>query len=295
MASWLVKGQGGTLTLQLRDGDGDPVDATGLPTIVVKDPTGATIASGTSTKPAATTGLYEFAVTGAQAAALDELTATWTAVVAGDTKTISTSAQIVGGHLIGLAEIRELEDGKDNGLGNTTRYPADRIRTARQWATEAFEKAANRAFTPRAARETLSGDDTPLLIVPHNDLRTVRSVTVDGTTWTASDVGLHIWGGLVAPAGTVWTKGQRNIEVCYEYGLDAPPERVTTAIAILARLRATPSSTGGLATRATSESTDYGTFRLTIAGRDGAFGIPEVDTALIEYGLRKPAVGAINY
>lgn len=271
----LTKGSGGTLTLLAYDGTGTLADLAATPTVAVRDGAGILAASGAATRTAA--GTYTFALTAAQTATCDTYTATWT----GGSDVRDTRFEVTGGAVCSLADLR----GSDRALANAN---TDVLVDARERATERFEKAARTAFTLRGRRVTLSGTGTTRLLPPDNDVRTIVSCTVDGEAVT----GVRIGSGdvLYHPTG-VWPYSS-VVVLHYEYGLDEPPAPVRFAVRDLAKMYAVPSA---LPERATALTTDVGSFRMTIAGRDGFTGLPEVDEVIRQFGRPAPAVGAVSW
>jgi len=120
-----------------------------------------------------------------------------------------------------------------------------------------------------------------------NAVRTVRSVAINGAAMAPSDLAdltFTEWGALDQPSGGYWLDGS-TVSVVLEHGLDFAPQPVATAVMMLAREYIFRTA---LASRATVEATDVGFFRLSVAGPGRPTGIPEVDTAIFEFGRRRP-------
>jgi hypothetical protein len=260
---------------QLLDPDGQAV------TVSVKDAAGTTVvASGAAVRESV--GVYKKAV---DLTVLDVYTASWTAAFGGNSQALSTQFEVIQAEAFTLAELRASNRAllEEPGL---TRYTTEILREARNAAVERLERAMDVAITPRGHRATLSGDGSPLLIVPHLELRELYSCTADGTA--LSGVKRHLWGGLVHPTGN-WPIGVNNVDVHYAHGFAEPPAPVKRAALLLAVDYVVPSN---LPARATAQSTDLGQFRLSIAGREGPTGIPEVDAVIEAFGRARPAVGS---
>lgn len=272
----LTRNAGGVVTLLTYDSAGTPLDLAEVPAVVIADGAGTEVATGAATRTAE--GTYTFTVTPAQTATCDVYEVTWTS--GGDQRT--TRYEVTGGPLCSIADIR----GSDRALAQAA---ATTLIDARDRATERFERAARTAYSMRGRRETLTGTGNGRLIPSRLDIRNVVSVEVDGEAWT----GVTIATGdvLKAPDGLIWPKGS-TVELHYEYGLDDVPEPVRGAIVALAKTYAVPS---GLPERATALATDAGSFRMTIAGRDGFTGLPEVDEVIREFGKPAPAVGGVSW
>ena len=256
-----------TLTASARDEDGDPVDITGTPTLTIYDGTGTAVFTDDAT------------------ISDGDLSASWVAEVAGNAEEWRTPFELVGGFIFEIGELRD----HDEQFENQTNYPTEQLKRARTWAEDRFEHplAACAAYVPRGCRETRKGNGTPLLYLTYPNIRRVISVTVDGTALTEAELSeLTIWRRAIESPSS-WMEGSK-IEVFYEHGYDVPPEPVKEAVMILAKEYAVESA---LSSRATSESTDVGFLRLSIATAGGRTGIPEVDAVMADYGHRLPAIG----
>lgn len=285
----LVAGQPGTVNLKVYNEDGVLVDATGSVSVLVEDSAGTDVSTGTATKTSDTTGTYTYTVAKTVTENLDTYSVSWTYTVAGVSRTAKTYFESVGGHLFEIADFRAI----DSALADATVYPADKIRSARVAAEQRFEKAAKVAFVPRARTVVLSGDNTTRIVVPDAELRVVYSATVDGVDLTEDQMDYLE----VDPSGVIrrndeayWPTGFKNIVITYEHGYDAPPEPVKRAVMTLAYEALVPSS---LNPRATSQSTDLGEFRLSIANVEAGryTGIPDVDAVIKSFGRDRPTVG----
>src|ERR671923_906547 len=120
----LLRDRAATISLVVTDQDGTAVDASANPAVVVRDGAGTMIASGTSSKPVGTTGLYEFGLTPAQTAMLDSYTATWSYTRAGNAEQATTSFDVVGAYFFSVGEARAFDNG---GMADAARYPAATI------------------------------------------------------------------------------------------------------------------------------------------------------------------------
>lgn len=296
----VAKGRPAHLHVEVRDYDGVLAAATGNVAVVVKDIDGTTVASGNATASphGHDLGIYTFdlpvAVTGTLG--VYEATATWT--LASATTTRVYEVETVNEYLF---EIHELRD-KERALENTTNYPADRIRQARDEATADLERSAEVAFSTRSTRQILSGVGTTRLLLPHVEVTQILGVTIYGED-TGADVADEITGTeltdveidreagvLVRTDGKVFPVGSNNILVDYEHGYERPPAPVRQAAMALAIEYLVPS---GLPARATAQSTDLGDFRISVANEDlnRPTGIPAVDAVIAKFGRRRPRVG----
>src|SRR6266540_4513073 len=142
-----------------------------------------------------------------------------------------------------------------------------------------WPRTSDVAFVPRYGREILDGDSSRILLLRKtHHLRELLSVKVNGTSKTLTDFVTYEFGQIVWKTGvftTTWTSPQ-NIEVTYEHGYDGPDEdlRQAALTAIQTKLLGDQS---GIPDRATSMTTDVGTFGLALAGPGRPTGIPGVD------------------
>jgi len=141
-----------------------------------------------------------------------------------------------------------------------------------------FERAAGRAFTLRQITERLRGDGTDTYIVGQRDARTVLTCTVDSVAVEASidEVGM-----LRLPAAAI---RDAAISVEYTYGMDPAPAQLKRLALLYAESIV---GAGSIDARATGQQSEFGYIKYSVAGRDGATGIPEVDAFL----SRSPAMG----
>jgi hypothetical protein len=289
----LLRDFGGAVRLELRDAAGTLVDATGPVTAAVTDSAGAAMAGSPfiATKPTGTTGTYDVAVPAAAAAVLDTYDVRWSATLAGQAVAPRSRFEVVGGFLFTVAELRAA----DPVLADTAKYPQAALEAAREAAEERLEELCGVAFRPRGARETRSGDGTARLLLGEVEPTRLVSVSIDRgagpvalTAEEVADVRLEPWGEAVRLTKGVWDRGVRNVAVLYERGVALAPEPVRRAALTLAKAALIRSP---VPDRATAESTEAGTIRYSIAGRDGPTGYPEVDAVVEQFGRTVPAVG----
>lgn len=280
----LVQGRAGTITLHVFDDDGVAVDADAAPTVTVYDGAGVQVSTGTATDIG--TGVYQYTVPASVTDDLDTYSAVWSYDLDGSEVTETTIFDTCGQHLFSIAYAR----GREASLQDTIRFPAAALKEARVAAEQRFEEGAMLAFTPRPAREVLDGKGRSRLRLGHVEVRELYAISVDGTDWDQTDIDAveldPSTGELIHPTG-VWPVGNQNIVVFYEHGLDTCPQPVSQAVAILATEYLIPSA---IPSRASVQYTDGGAFRLSIAGRDGETGIPDVDAVMATFGRRRPSV-----
>jgi hypothetical protein len=78
------------------------------------------------------------------------------------------------------------------------------------------------------------------------------------------------------------------VTVHYVHGYNYPPGAITRAGLILSREYLIKSDIPG---RATATTVGDQLFRITVAGRDGVTGLPEVDAAIAQFGRKSFAIG----
>lgn len=278
-----------TLTATAYDEDGDALVITAPVIVTIKNGSGATIVTDTPTITA--TGTLTYEANAALFTTLDIYSINWTGTVAGNPQAWQTEVEIVGGYLFEISELRA----QDRTFVDPNKYPADTMREIRNWVEDVIEgpRAANVAFVPRGRRVTLDGTGRAALLVPDLEVRSIYSITVDGTAWTAPQIQTVIcddgvlWLEPDSPS-SIWPEGHRNVTVHYEHGHDYPPGAITRAGLMLAKEYLVKSDVPG---RATATSIGDQLFRLTIAGRDGVTGLPDVDAAIAQFGRKQFSIG----
>jgi hypothetical protein len=173
-----------------------------------------------------------------------------------------TSANVVSRHYCSISDIMNYGDGRD--IFDT--LPEETLWASRQAAEEVFEQAAGRSFVPRIGRTKDYGRDE-LLTLEHCDVTEVLTdgyTQVSGTQLECQHQGAY----------------PRFVE--YIYGRDSIPAEVSRAVLTLATYTLRPSNRP---IGATGESSEAGYIHFTIAGRDGATSIPEVNAAIEAFGF----------
>jgi hypothetical protein len=266
-----------------------PVDDLGV-AIAVTEPATATVYDGAGTQvdtgdAAVTGGVLSYALVGAKASALDTYKVMWECVVGADTRQFDDVFELVGASIVTVADIR----GYDRAFEDVTKYPDAYVSGCRDQIEEQVEQNGMCAFRPRGAREKVSGSGQRKLVLRNTDIRGIYSITVDGVALTADELAALAFDGNAIYRELPWPRGFANIAVHYSYGFDRAPGPIRRAALILAKEHIVPSTT--LPARATASTIGEMQYRITIAGRDGFTGIPDVDAAINQFGRVRPVVG----
>ncbi len=271
----VLRASGATASIVLYDANGNVADADGTNngSAAIFDSAGASAASGlaaTRDSP----GTYRVAIPNSLTK-LDTYRIDWSWAAGAVTRT--TYVELVGGFLFTIADLRAF----DSSLASVTAAEAV---AKRQIVEEKFERACGVSFTPRGARLFVDGRGSDRLLIPILELSSLVAAKIDGTALTSSelaDVAVYPFGMLRRGSG-VWSSGNRNVELLVEHGMSAVPEPIYRAGLAYAKHLLTKSALEN--ERATAVFTDLGGYRLSLAGRDGPTGLPEVDAELEAYG-----------
>lgn len=274
----ILRATAASLSWQPLAADGDPGDP-GVVTVGVTSSDGTVVvAAGTATV-GATTAPRTIALSVAQTAALDWLTATWKV---GATTVAVTQHEIVGGFYFTTADLRGVEPSTSD-TGHDTK--ASIIRARDEFETM-VEEVCGYAFVPRFSVSRIA--TTRWGVLPWRYLRLVRwanlwrwnattPLVLDVSRWPA-DVGgvIDLWRLAYEPYGYV--------DVGYEHGLDAPPSDMKRAAQAAARTAVNASRTA-VPDRATSiQLADGGVITLATPGVGRWHtGIPSVDEVINRY------------
>lgn len=272
-----------------------PTDAAGPVTWQLYHADGTVVAgpngSGTAAHPGPA-GVYTMQLV--TPSAPDAWTLTWTGTFGGVPVTTPPDViDIVGGFMFGIGEARNALRAT---MANKSTYPTSLLVDARIAVEQEAEDIAGVGFVPRFARVALVGNNTAEIIAPHLPIRRVRSVTVSGVQFNASQLAqvqgtiagvLFYPGGWIYGAGWLGPVGGRNIVVEYEYGLDSPPLYVRNmGIKRLRQVIADNSST--IPTNAVQWTTqDGGVYRLSSPGVNST-GYLDIDAAYQRAGYMGP-------
>lgn len=297
--SLFARNRAGTLTFTVRNEDGTPTAPTGSVSVTVRDSAGTSVATGTASAGTGT-GVFTYALPSGVRSTLGRYEVTFGYTVSGVAETVVVPVEMVSALLFEVAEIREVYPE----LADTNRYTSAEIRRARDEATARLEEAAQVSFATRRTVETLSGDDTTRLLLPHVEVSGLYSVTIYDETIPGADavedafdatelLDVEIDGAagvLKRTDGDVWPRGHRNVVVDYEHGYEFAPEPVRRAAMKLAVEALVPSA---LPSRALSQTTDLGEIRISVANPEAGrpTGDPEIDAVILQFGRRRPTIG----
>ena len=183
------------------------------------------------------------------------------------------AVEVVTAHYCDLCAI--LSHGNDGDTPFEHGADEDAAWAARARATETVETAAQRRFTPTVAVQDIraNGAITPL---DWADASEIACEDDDVRIWPVGDAA-------VVASGC----GCQEARIVYRAGVKAVPAAIAAAVETLAASYLVPSR---IPDRATGESTDAGMLHYTLAGIDGATGIPDVDAAIKAYGRKRPEV-----
>lgn len=295
-----ARNRAGTVAFTVRNEDGTATNPTGSVSVSVLDSSGTQIATGTATQAQGQPHDCTYALPSAVRGTLGIYTVRFTYTLSGVSETVDVPVEVVGALLFDVAELRD----RYPDVSNTNRYTSADIRAARDEATERLEEAAQVAFATRRTVQTLSGDNTTRLLLPHVEVTTINSVSIYTDTTVGADVVDDAFdateladveidaaaGVLKRVDGDVWPAGHQNIVVDYEHGYESPPEPVRRAAMKLSLEALVPSA---LPSRAMSQTTDLGEVRYMMANPEAGrpTGDPEVDAAIYQFGRRRPSVG----
>lgn len=278
----MLAGSGATISLQTYDAAGLAADAgTGAGTCAITDGAGAAIA-GSPFTPAHTNGTGLYVVTlPTTLTQLDTYKAVWVTTVPAGT----TYFEVVGGFLFAQAEVRAF----DTALAAKT---SAQIVAVREVVEERFEAVTGRAFSSHGRRFTLDGNGSCELMTYQVGLASVVSASIGTTALTAPQLAALVAygdGRIVRSDGGLWSWGSRNVALLTVHGtLTAPAELHRAGLQYARHLLLTRAME---TERATAAFSDLGGWRLTIAGRDGPIGIPDVDAALKPWTAELGLVG----
>lgn len=185
-------------------------------------------------------------------------------------------------HICTITDVRD----HNRALQDSTKYQDSKILDAIEVAEQIMEEAAMVAFVPREKTVTLYGDGTRTLILPDVEVATIDAMSVNGVALTETELASLVVRKSGLLTGMYFTAGA-ELTITYTHGFTTPPAPIVRACITLAVEALIPST---IPARATATTVGDQFFRLTVAGRDGVTGIPEVDSAIEQFGRRRPVL-----
>jgi hypothetical protein len=283
----IVAATAANLSWQPTDSDGEPATPGTVTVGVTRSAGTVVLAPGAATSGSASAP-RTVALTAAQTAAVDWLTATWSVsgVVVGE-----TVHEVVGAPLITRAQLIEREP-------KLTATALTEFLRARREADDLFFDQCRRSFVPRFAVERIQGRwlrDQSRLSLRFPDVSEVRwanHIDSNGTVTAIDVAGVGPSStGIVTLVGSDLWPCDGEIEVGYVHGMTRPPHDVLSAVARYMR-DILGSGTSSIPDRATTYSDGQGgTTQLATPGL-GPFvtGIPEVDKVLMDRAWKVPGI-----
>lgn len=273
--------------------DGTATDPT-VASVSVVDEAGNAVTTGAAAITGTSSGKVTAAITPANTALVNNLIVTWSLTIGGVVQTLTTYHRIVGDLLFTESEARAFDNAA---LASATTYSDALLATARDRIHDSFADVCRVAFGLSYGREILDGSGDVVQWLVGNRVSTVRSIKYrdrGATAWTAytaaeiADVLVDRNGKLERETLGSFLYGRRNIAVEYEHGWQPIPEEVKRAALWLLRDQLSGSD---LPRNAISQSSEIGTFSLSVPGLRGSyFGLPQVDEVVKRYSQRLPGV-----
>lgn len=264
------------LRVTFLDQDGEPVgSAPSGVTCTITRADGTVIATGRTTT--ASGADLTCALTTAEAASLDVLSAVWT-----DDGAVRARSyhRLVGGFLFTIAEL--------DALGGVSTFTAVQKRAARDAVTDMIERETGVCWNTTYDRDEFEGHDRTVLVAKRRPIQTVREFTIENVQ-VATTYNVNAAAGLVTP--TV----HGSLSMCgwvvfgYEHGFNAPPHDLSEAAAHATKLRLL-GRTSGIGERVRSISDEQGTRTFSFAGPGHPTGVDEIDAVITAHDMRDPAV-----
>lgn len=252
----VVAGTAATLSWQQIDDDGEPADP-GTVTVTVTRADGTVIASAAATSGTGSNA-RTYALTAAQTATLDRLTVTW---VASGVTLATTEVDVVAAPWFSNVELRTSEPS----LADTSRYPVALVAVARLQVESMIERITHRRFVPGYELRWVRGASGYELVLPHVEVRRVRSAALYGDPSAAASSTLdstELNAIPPAPSGVIrrynGTWDATWVKVGYEHGLSTVPADLKRAAMRLTREMLNQSKIASPDAAVTWNSTDMG-------------------------------------
>lgn len=283
MAQRILRGAAATLTVTICDADGEPSDPSGTVTVGVVNAAGTVVvAPGTTTSRPTPSEDGRYLVAAPVATVLDEWTATWT----NGSASWTSSHVVVGGFPFAATDAY-----LDDAAITPDKFPRAVVLATRAEVEDEAEEICNRSFTPRYRRLTMDGSGTNTMVLPINDIRRVRSVTVNGSALNVAYLRVvddEFRNQVQRIDRRPFDEDFDNVVFEVEYGLDAPPSDVRRAMLTRLRSRLGMPRTSIPDRANTFQGADGRTYTLNRATADST-GIDDVDAAYERHSLRKRA------
>lgn len=222
-------------------------------------------------------------------------TLSWVGNFGGVPVTITTELEIVGGNYFTVAEMRAYDS-----VLNSVAYPYDEVVYQRQQVEAEFERICGRAFVPRFARETLTGDGSNELWLDNPEVTDILTLTIAGVNYISYESSLRVSRDhskmiyFTEMSGLTFLEDE-DIVIEYEYGMKKVPPQISDK----AKKRTRGLLMGKNARiddRISVIDGDFGRFNMATPGMDMGFGryvrssmgvwhtgIPDVDVVLEDY------------
>jgi hypothetical protein len=269
-----------TLDLDVVDGDGETLagDVTGFTVAAGSAGVALTGSPFTGTLDPEKPGQLSLTIPAASLTVLDDVDVTWNVARTSGDETHREQLRVVGGFLYEARQLRA----RFPDLADPTKYTPGDVRANRDAIEALFADVCYVSFVPVADRLEVPGSwSSTLLSLDQLHVTAIRSATVDGVALTTPELDELVLyrdtGHVHRPSG--WRANR--IVIVFEHGLADVPADVHLAALNLARATLVPSAAPS---RATSVDSNGATYRLTLAGRDGTTGYPDVDATLARYG-----------
>lgn len=155
---------------------------------------------------------------------LDKLLVTVTATVDSLATKQVVAIDVVGSHFCTIGALRE-----EPKLDDKSRFPDALIAEIRDEVESYVEEAAGRSFVPMFGSERHIGDAGNTLVLRHNAVRELVSVTVDGTAQSLTNFELLLGDQLHAKGGFPFLNAE-PVVVNLEHGEDRPPVKLVREV-----------------------------------------------------------------
>lgn len=178
-------------------------------------------------------------------------------------------------------------------MGDTAKYPPDRVESAAGFVVATTEGSAGVSFIPRSHTVVKSGTEAnarggAITLMKRRPIA-VTAVSQSGVALSPTELaqlsinrGVLRW--LASGVAQPWETGIDNVSITYTAGFSSIPADVKEATLQATRARVLAlASNASIDDRRTSINTDHGTITYVIAGEGRPTGYPEVDEVLMRY------------